>query len=354
MSISVKQILVFSRMNITNYGDPIIGDCCKYLIEKVADERHVSVNVTLADIYEEDRNAVEELIAQNQIVVFPGGGLNAVKFNKRIEEILNIVERYKHVQVYFNAIGIQRAGPKKKNEELLEQIFSRGQVRQITTRGDYKRLKKFFCPVCPGKEYTCKLVFDPAIWVNEAYQVERNLDSDTVGIGMIRSGIFSENGQLFSEEDVLSMYSGLIQELEKRGHKWKLFTNGMVRDYRLGQELLNRLGLDQKVYLGENTANSRDLVEKISGFKAVIAARMHANIIATSLQVPSIGLVWNDKMNLFAEMIGCTQRYMGIDRLLDASHIVTQMEAAIEEGYDNGRIDKMKIVTLSTIENILK
>jgi len=351
---SFKRILVLSRKNITNYGDPIIGDCCKYLIEKIANEKKEKIDVTLADIYEENINKIRELIAQHHIIVFPGGGLSSIKFNKRIMEIMNIAECYEDIQIYFNAIGINRIKPKVKNEELLKQIFSRGQVKQVTTRGDYKRLKKFLCSTCVGKTYPCKLVLDPAVWVNEAYHIVRNPDADIIGVGVIRPNIFSDNGSFFSEEDVLSMYIGLIRELESRGYRWELFTNGMVRDYKLGQEILRQLGLKQEAYLGENTKNSRDLVEKISCFKAIVAARMHANIIATSLQVPSVGLVWNDKMNLFAEMIGCEERYINVDKLLDASYIVTQMEAAINEGYNNNRIDKMKSVTLATIENILK
>ena len=55
----VKEILVFSRMHITNYGDPIIGDCCKYLLEKTAAEQNICVKVSIADVYEKKMETIK-------------------------------------------------------------------------------------------------------------------------------------------------------------------------------------------------------------------------------------------------------------------------------------------------------
>lgn len=346
-----KKILVFSRLNINNFGDPIIADCCKYIIEKTAKENNIKVKVDLADVYESNPKRMKRALARRSVVVFPGGGMNSVKFNKMVLRIFELIEKQSYTSVFFNAIGILRVNPKEKNEKLLCKIYNKKQVKQVTTRGDLETLKGY---ITSEKPYPTKLVFDPAIWVDEAYGIKKKADSDLIGVGVIRPEIFESNENEFSVEDVKNMYKGVIKELEARGYRWKLFTNGMTQDYQFGVTLLEEMGLDKKTYIGKNVATSRELVETIAGFKAVIACRLHANIISTSLRVPSIGLVWNDKMNLFAGIIGAPERYFGVEQLLDAKKIVDEMENAIKNGYDEERIDAMKAVTVETIKNMLK
>ena len=351
MRLSRKKILVFSRMHITNFGDPIIADCCKYIIKKTAKENKYRVKVTMADIYEKDIEATRKLLKGQKAVVFPGGGLNSVVFNNKILEIFQLIEEQKNISVFFNAVGILKVKPRKKNEELLIKLFNHSQVKQVTTRGDYDQLLKY---IQSPRVYPEKLVFDPAIWVNEAYEIERSIDSEKIGVGVIRPEIFHNNGNDFSVEDVFQMYFNIVNELEAKGFAWEFFSNGMKEDYNFGVEILKRMGRSTKKYLGKNVKSSRELVEKIASYKAVIAARLHANIISTSLRVPSVALVWNDKMNLFAEIIGEEERYIGVERLKDAKYIVHQLELAIENGYDEEKIDCMKTVTVDTIKNIIR
>ena len=351
MQLFGKKILVFSRLNIKNFGDPIIADCCRYIIKKVAKENKIRARVTIADVYEKDPAVMAKVLRKKDAVVFPGGGMNSVVFNNIVLDIMKEIKKNPSTSIFFNAIGILRVKPKKKNEDLLKEIYNHDQVKQVTTRGDLEQLKQY---IHTEKKYPTKLVFDPAIWVNEAYGISKKEDAEVIGIGVIRPEIYKSNGNEFSEEDVLNMYKGIIHELEARGHKWKLFTNGMKDDYKFGVKLLQEMNLDKKKYLGKNVKDCHELVRTIAGFKAVIAARLHANIISTSLQVPSVGLVWNDKMNLFAQIIGCEERYVKPDSLLDSKLIVDQVEAAIENGYDQEKIDAMKAITVETIKNILK
>lgn len=351
MFFSKKKILVFSRLKINNFGDPIIADCCKYIIEKTAAENKIRVKVEIADVYEKDTKAMKKALSKKSVVVFPGGGMNSAKFNEMVLRIFELIEKQNYTSVFFNAIGILRVNPKPENEKLLKEIYNKEQVKQVTTRGDLATLETY---ITSEKPYPTKLVFDPAIWVNEAYRVERKKDSDLIGVGVIRPEIFESNENEFSVEDVKNMYKGIIRELEARGYKWKLFTNGMTKDYKFGVALLEEMGLDTKEYIGKNVTSCQGLVKNIATFKAVIACRLHANIIATSLRVPSIGLVWNDKMNLFADIIGTPERYFGVADLLDSKKIVDEMEKAIENGYDEDRIDAMKAKTVETIMNMLK
>lgn len=346
-----QNIIVFGRQNITNFGDPIIADCCQYVLKKAAAENKIRANVTIADIYEKDTEVTKKKLKNADKIVFPGGGMNSVVFNNLILETLKLLNPKKNTSIYFNAIGILKVNPKARNEKLLREIFNRPDVKQITTRGDYPQLLKY---VNRMPEYPCELVLDPAIWTNETYQISRDETSDVIGIGVIRPEIFMKNGNDFSEDDVLNMYCNIIQELNKRGYKWQLFCNGMKDDYRFGVKILKHMNLDKNIYLGANVENSRQLVEKIASYKAVIAARLHANIISTSLDIPSVALVWNDKMNLFADIIGCPERYLSVKHLLDGEYIIDTLETAIREGYNSDKIAIEKKKTMTTFYNILQ
>lgn len=344
-------ILIFGQLKITNLGDPIIADCCKYLIEKAAKETGKNVKVSMAKVYKKHEWILKWFLRGKDAVVFPGGGMNSVVSNEQVLRILRLIEKTEGVSVYFNAIGILRKKPKAKNEKLLVEIFNKDIVKQVTTRGDLAQLKTY---ITQEKPYETKLVLDPAMWVNEAYGIEKDPEAKVIGIGVIRPDIFKSNGNKFSPEAVKNMYKGIICELEARGYQWKLFSNGMPEDYQFAVSLLEELGLDKERYIGKNVYTSEQLVKKIAGFRAVIAARLHANIIASSLRIPSVGLVWNDKMNLFADSIGVQGRYLEPDRLSDPKNIVDAMEKAICDGYDEQCIRQMKEITEETYKNMLK
>lgn len=344
-----KKILVMGRTNATNFGDAIIADTCEYIIKKCAKEDKKRVQVKVVDVYEQDLDVWRNLLKKQNIVVYPGGGLNSVKFNHKLLKIFKVIAEKQKIQICFNAIGLLENNVNPKNEEILKKLLNHTQVKQVTTRGSYDQLKKY---MIKDKKYPATLVFDPAIWTGETYQIERNKESEIIGVGIIRPGIFMDNKNDFTEKNVFSMYEGIIRTLQQRGYRWQLFTNGYADDYEFAKEFLERMGLSPAQYLGKKIVHQRQLVEQIAKYKAVIAARLHANIIATSLGIPSVALVWNEKMNYFAEIIGREEQYIQVEKLLDAAYIVDMMEKAIDVGYDTERIEKMKEKTISTIRNI--
>lgn len=351
----VKKILILGRTKFKNYGDPIIADCCKYLIEKAAVGAHVNVEARVVDILMKDTEKMSQLIRKYDVFVFPGGGLNQQKLNRHILGLYEQMEKKENVSFWYNAVGILKDRPNPKNEALLEKMFNHPMVKQITTRGDYPQTLKY---LHRDPAYPVELVLDPAIWAGEVYDICRNKRSDIIGLGVIRGNIFSRqsyaNTEGIHDEEIFKTYTGIIEELEKRGMKWQLFTNGLAEDYAFAEELLSRTGFDKKIYLGENVKGNKDLVKKISGYKGIIAARLHANIIATSLDIPSVALVWNDKMNCFAEIIGCKERYLGTEYFYQPEYIVDMLEKGLSEGYNVKRIRNMKKSTMKTIENIVR
>ena len=66
---------------------------------------------------------------------------------------------------------------------------------------------------------------------------------------------------------------------------------------------LKQYGYSVEDHLLKPAESAEELVEQISQFKAIAAHRLHALIIATSLYIPVVPLVWSDKLVKFSEMI---------------------------------------------------
>ena len=171
---------------------------------------------------------------------------------------------------------------------------------------------------------------DSAVYANEAYGVEKK-KTDVFGIGLVRGGIFKDNERELTSNELAEFYYQLILEMENRNIHYKLFTNGLASDNELLPLIKQKLGRDDLELIEPN--QDIDLVQNISNFTTVIAARLHANIISYSLNVPSVGLVWNDKLKLFGEDIGYPERFFDYEHF-NAKTIVDAAIQANNEGYE--------------------
>ena len=202
----------------------------------------------------------------------------------------------------------------------------------------------------------CFDVLDSGLWSSECYSVSKT-SSDLIGIGIIRPNIFRDMGWNINEEDVLTLYIRIIKELDKQNYNWELFANGNNEDnadYKFGKKILEVLNLpSEKLALYPKT--QKDLLNIVKRYNAIIAARLHSNIVATSLGIPNVGLVWNVKLLDFAQKMGFDWEYIKPEKFEDSEYIVSQLKMAIENGVDIEHLNKMKIETIEFLEtNLLK
>jgi polysaccharide pyruvyl transferase WcaK-like protein len=102
-----------------------------------------------------------------------------------------------------------------------------------------------------------------------------------------------------------------------------LFTNGASEDEAVSAEvaaLLAARGIAHEVCPAPRTP--ADLAAMIAGFDVLTAHRLHANIIGAALGVPTVGLVWEDKVAAFYEAMGAP------DRALPAARQTAEVIAA--------------------------
>ena len=113
----------------------------------------------------------------------------------------------------------------------------------------------------------------------------------------------ADDPHAFSDDTITATWVDIYQTLSPH-FPLTLFTNGAVED----EAFLNHLSRAIKIQTGQTPARlprpttPRMLVENITQCRAVVAYRLHALITAFSLDIPSVGLVWDSKVRSFTQL----------------------------------------------------
>ena len=282
-------------------------------------------------------------------IVFAGGGF--LKFrtqglNYYVEQIMKIAKK-NNIPVMMNGVGIEGYSETDIRCQRLKKAINQDCFKVITTRDDIDTLKNNYI-VNPNTKIAH--VGDPALWVPECYNMKRNENpSNVVGINVIRGRVYQAYGNTLSEFELLNFYKKLVQGVEERGWDWVLFSNGMAADQKFGAMLLRALGCSDRTKILPTANNSVDFLEQIRSFKLVFGARLHACITSYALDVPVVGLIWSEKLRIFADVIGKKNSYfeeseLNIDNILDA------MEREMNSNYDKSIRDDLRARTKNYLE----
>lgn len=335
-----RKIIYREKVNILlvqivnrNLGDAVIADNAEYLIRQALPRfqaRHYVLQ--RYDIQSEDYERVKAA----DLVVFGGGGLVKYKqeeFHAYVPALLSCAREH-DIPVYFNSVGVEGYDGEDPRCLRLAQALSFSCVKGITVRDDLETLRRDYLEEGRGGDVFTAPTVDPAVYTPQAYGIRKEAQPDTVGLGIVRSRIFEDYGiPQVTREFQLEMWKGIVGELTARGYRWKLFVNGLRSDYDFAIEVLEYMGLASQAsqFLAPRPITGSELAGTVASFAGVIACRMHANIIAYSLGVPSVGLVWNDKMVFWGERIGYPERFLSSGQF-EPGLIVQRLADSIAQG----------------------
>ena len=381
----MKKISLLGDYQSNNLGDPLLFDCTKYLLESVGLEdivveyydffarserkRFIRANEDLGKIHSVDNNGKVYKIARKIIVSIGGEAapsilLQTYKFQRRKAEIeryymenlagsdliviigagtikyhartdfspyYDLVVKYaqrKSIPVIVSSAGVESKFIQKDIRcKRFKHALSNPTIRMITTRDDIDELKKYvnnrFCEITK--------VADFGIYANEVYGIEKT-DSKCVGIGIIASSRFSQFKKGITRKDYFDTIISLTELLDKENLEWRFFTNGDIEDTMDAHEICKLLGKTPETVLAVPTTPF-ELVKTISGFMGIITSRLHSCIVAYSLNIPFVAISWNNKLEYFAENIGCPERIITKERL-NVNQIYSQYREAISIGFD--------------------
>jgi polysaccharide pyruvyl transferase WcaK-like protein len=246
------------------------------------------------------RNSIKELDA----LVIAGGGFIKFKtqgLNFFVEQLIAIARR-RSIPVMFNAVGIEGYDESDIRCRRLKKSLNASVVRVITTRDDISTLVDSYI-VSP--EIVNAQVGDPVFWLDSMSPefARRPKEERLIGINLINPKNFFTYGAGLSQEVVANFYCNLLEELDRKGAKYELFSNGMLVDQKFGKYLVASMNLPKEI-LAPRPRSSTELLELFTRYEVILAARMHAGITAYSLGVPLVGLIWSEKIEHFSSNAG--------------------------------------------------
>jgi glycerophosphoryl diester phosphodiesterase len=287
-----------------NFGDGAIADCTEYLIRKAmrslkrTDYTILHYNLASGEKYP---------VRFADCIIFDGGGIlkyDYENFHTRITSVLKIAEKYE-IPVMFNAVGLGRIKEDDPDWQALRDAMNFSCIKMITCRDDCDKLNSKYLQ----GELKGIPVFDTAIWAPKVYGLKpARRKGKPIGLGIARDMLFVDNGIPEIDRDfLLSFWCGLAKELEDRGYEWVIYTNGLYDDEAFADDVLAAIGHGRKA---DRPLSGRELAETVRECSGIIACRMHSNILAWALKVPSVGFVWNEKVEQWGARIHHPERFL--------------------------------------------
>ncbi|MBR1533519.1 MAG: polysaccharide pyruvyl transferase family protein [Ruminococcus sp.] len=296
-----------------NFGDMLIRICFDRLLTVAmknlgySDGDFVIDNMHIKEID-------EEKIASADLILFSGGamfGFNNLGSFDAIDAITAIAEK-KGIPVVFSSLGINNMHADEESGARLNAILTRKCVRAMSVRESVDA----FTPFTEGCGFEVVSVCDPAVWTkhiyrNEIMEIKRAKKRRTVGLNVVRGGLFKANGKKWTLDDEAAYFKGLVKLFDEKGIDYRFFTNGSVLDNNSMAYIAKQIGVsDDKLISPDST---REVVRAIAGFDTVLAIRMHSAIISYALDIPSLDIVWNEKIPYFYKNIGYPDRALEME-----------------------------------------
>lgn len=341
----VYKILLLTNRESDNCGDQVIEVYDIALIRVVMSNLNLEPEsykiiskeasiVTQAYLASRDESLLEparEAIRQADLLLFGGAPMfnyHYQNFYERTAVALELAAQYQK-PVLFSAVGVDVYEEDNACCRRLKEVLNLPNVRQITTRDDFASLQQ----LRESEHVRIAKVSDPAVFAAQVFAPHftvKQQPGKKIGIFVLRANGFEDNCFDFSKKDAMKLWSDLIGKLKDRGYDYELLTSGHFGDEAFLDDLIrNNLADTKKCVFNINTPEK--LVAKIASFDAIISCRLHPSIIAYSLGVPSVGIVWNGKVRDFYQNIGYAERVVET-RDLSAEVLMEKLDEGLEQG----------------------
>lgn len=361
-------ILLLTNRDSDNVGDQVIEACDISLVETVMKNLGISdseyvINSRAAAIvpkkYLKTRDVdylkgAEKTIKDSDLIIFGGAPLfNYLyqDFYERTAVTLEFAEKY-NVPVIFSAIGIESYHEDNEKCQRLKETLNFNCVKQITTRDGFEFLEKYI----ENENIKIAKVSDPAVFSKLVFKnfISEKSQKKKIGLFIIRRNAFKDNGYRFTSVDAAKMWLDIIEELKSRGFDYEVITSGHFGDEAFVDNIIRESNLSEAKCVF-NINSPEDLIPKISSYDAIVSCRLHPSIISFSFEVPSLGLIWNNKVEKFYKSFGYGDRAISVENI-DVKALVDKVEAIITEGVTQNKDELITVYTslFSGIKSVLK
>ncbi len=245
-------------------------------------------------------------LAGSGAVIIGGGNLFAdadLNFPIKIHAALTEANR-RRLPVAVHAVGVtpnwSAEGARLFGEGLSEADLVAVAVRDERSRMAWDRL------LDPAAVRRAEITVDPGLLTARHFPaaIQQAGAVPHIALGITDPVALRYHGGQASAAMLVDWFGGLIDALGQQPCRISLFTNGSPEDRRFLKRIAPRLiaRARNRVSVAPAFARPTDLAAFIAGCDLVMAHRMHACIAAYSYRVPTIGFVWDVKLQSFFEM----------------------------------------------------
>ncbi|MEL6104509.1 MAG: polysaccharide pyruvyl transferase family protein [Planctomycetota bacterium] len=374
----------------SNLGDGVISDCLGWMIKQCV------ANVAIADVDLAGRTEFgEQTVAQRRLklrlllslprvlqdalvrfvlgrklqrdlkpswrasltgcsaALIGGGQLlsdSDLNFPLKIEGLVDILEELK-VPAAVYACGVTRSGG--SGTQVLRESLAASSIRSV-----YVRDQKSMAVIRDFGVDEPHLAYDPAIHVAEAYEHSRATEADLdVGLSFTDpvNMKYSSGRELPFADHLPEIMKTVVEALSSAGSRVGLFTNGAVED----EQFLDHCDASFQftslpgVQRLPRPIEPSELVQSIGRFRKIAAHRLHTNIIAFGLGIPSVGLEWSQKVPHFFELAGRSEFLIGKDELT-SDRMLDRLDSLTQDSANAHRLVEMKQDSLGMLRQAIK
>lgn len=205
-----------------------------------------------------------------------------------------------------------------------------------------------------------RVAYDPALLAFDTYGYSGE-DKPNGGRKVVALGVSDPTDMMThadNEGDMIgtgiSFFLETITSLVHGGFDVSLFTNGADQNY-LDEVVKGLEDLDddikQRVNVLPRALEPIELVRQIENADVLVAHRLHANILAYSYKVPSVGLMWDQKVASFFKI---TRREDYLISDSSPEQVVEKVEHALANGVDTVWHEKIISDTKSGLDLLAK
>lgn len=280
------------------------------------------------------------------LAVFAGGQLFQDGFALFLREYVKYLEA-KQIPVIFNACGTGPSWSRRIQKELAETLNA-SCVRLVSTRDNKALIEKRYLK---GQKEAVS-VTDPALWTREVYGISKDPDTQVVGLGIM----YATSVNLKAET---KFWVRMVQFLEQQKIAWEFFVNGDFADAAYAKYVFSQIP-NRKDSLEDHMAPiptlPKELVSTIARYKSIISFRLHSHVLAASLQIPGVAMVWDEKLKFFYEKLNYPERCMTVKNT--PKQVYEMLCQAEEKGYANSHMEEQRArseqILLQAAEDIMK
>ena len=227
------------------------------------------------------------------LVLFAGGQLFMDYFILQMDMIVQWAEQ-ERIPVAFNCCGMGKITG--FYQRILKKMLLKPNVISITLRDGKKAFEQLFAGTIPVKQ-----ILDAALDVAKYHPVEHT-KKHIIGIGIIAPKDFRSNCICLENQAYIRMVSDILSACAASGFDCELFTNGEWADEQYCHMLAREIGCEDKVALRPQTAE--ELIATVGQYEKIVSFRLHSHIIAYSYRIPTLGIVWDEKVREFFQITG--------------------------------------------------